>query len=98
MKIKELLVTEDKWAKVGFAYDKEGKMVSSTAPEAVKWCLLGAATICYGDDHQHFEEVVRLIVEYVEGQSVRYVNVGGWNDTPERTFADVRKLVEELDI
>jgi len=95
MKIKELLTTEDKWAKTGFAYDKEGKMVASTSPEAVKWCLLGATNICYKDPDR--KKVIRLMMEYVTTHNP-FGNVGRWNDDPATTFADVRKLVETLDI
>jgi hypothetical protein len=98
MKIKELLSDESKWIKGYFAADKDGNILDDEYNErACKFCLLGALDKCYGTNANEYRRVrakieSRIIPNETLGTIVR------WNDAPERTFADVKQLVEELDI
>ena len=96
MKVKELLTDESKWIKEWFAMSERGRYVPPNSRLACKWCLRGAIRRCY-------EVVDNLYTDNVVDVEQKVVNVIGmsipkWNDAPERTFADVKKLVEELDI
>ena len=88
MKIKDYL-TEEKWTQGAYYRDKDGNGIFPKG-EAEKCCLMGAVFICYPvDDWQR-----------IEGKIIPYTgpHVVDWNDDPERTFSDVRDLVERLDI
>ncbi len=89
MKIKDLLTDESKWTTRYCARNVKGKSVLARNPEAVCWCLFGALIKCY--DHGGFFDQEELIKTKVH-------DFIAWNDAPERTFEDVRKLIEELDI
>lgn len=93
MKVKELLSDESKWTQRTYAKDANGEGVMWCVPEAVCWCLHGAIAKCYRGDFDRYERIL--------GDFRRKVGLGdlwGWNDAPERTFAEVKALVEELDI
>lgn len=100
MKIKELLVTEDKWARKGFAFDKDNRMVFGASPSAVKWCLLGAVGKCY--QGAEGEAVRELLIAELSAKDVaeheRPGVISRWNDSLETTFTDVQKLLDRLDI
>ena len=94
MKVRDLLTDETKWTKGAFARDKEGKVIGSGSPLACCWCLSGAAFHCVGDDS---DESAYAILARIR-ERVGHASVAAWNDDPKRTFAEVRALVEELDI
>lgn len=90
MKIRELLTGPEKWCRHTGARMVDNKSCSPSHVEAVKWCLAGAASHCYG------------FLDYDDAMKAMATKLGGcpvlWNDRPERTFEDVKKLVDELDI
>ena len=94
MKIRELLTDESKWCKKSYAFDAQGRKTTGYSPNAVKFCLVGAAQHCYGTGY--IEYVIKM-----QDALKRKFDVGVialWQDQPERTFAEVKALVEELDI
>ncbi len=92
MKIKELLVDSSKWTKGVFARDNDGIAVATHNPNARCWCLVGAIAKCYNIfTDTKYAEIFNKIKLEVEHPS-------NWNDAPERTFAEVKELVERLDI
>ena len=91
MKIKQLLATEKNWCKGSFAQDAQGNTVSSHETTATAWCLVGAARQCYPELERSF-----ILRQIKEARSMR--DVGTWNDAPERTFEEVKRLVEALDV
>lgn len=91
MKIKELLSDNTKWCKKHCALDINGLPTESSSPEAVCWCLFGAMRKCYGRDDKFGE--IWVTIESAIGQSATH-----WNDYQNRTFADVKALVERLDV
>lgn len=97
MKIRELYSDESRWTKNAFARDASGNEVSSRNSTAVCWCVGGAFNKCYPTfDNESIDERVR-VREKLEAKLGGCVIVS-WNDDPKRTFAEVKALVEELDI
>ena len=90
MKVKELLTDETKWTKRVFARTAGGFRVSPTNKDATCWCLLGAIERCYpGSQYCAIRDKVIGFLQYP---------ISLWNDSPNRTFKDVKNLVTELDI
>jgi hypothetical protein len=90
MKVSELLDRPEKWCQVSLAQDARRKEVGSLHKDACRWCLVGAIGKCYS--------VNKYMTYIILLQKVLGVEPEKWNDAPERTFEDVRKLVLQLDI
>lgn len=107
MKIRELLSDESKWTKGWFARDANGISIiygygvcsESVALDgrACSWCLTGACKRCYPDTNDWWEKL-KDIKERLIQKGYYGTSLSSWNDAPERTFAEVKALVEELDI
>jgi hypothetical protein len=96
MKIKELLADVSKWTQKVPARNADGASCNVNEG-AVCWCLWGAAVFCYDrtfdDPAVRFHDVRNKIEAVVLGG-----NMVTWNDAPERTFEEVKALVERLDV
>ncbi len=89
MKVKELLTDKTKWIKGYYAVNKAGDFVSQHSDEATCWCLVGAIYRCYpGVGREHVLDTVHS----------RIGNITIWNDSTERTFQNIKDLVNSLDI
>lgn len=65
-------------------------MIKQTRGKIVSTCLLGAIKLCYNND-----------INFIYPKIQKYLNiesVTGWNDNQYRTYKDVVKLVNDLDI
>ena len=83
MTVSELLNTEPQWGQ-GLSASRDGTM-----------CLLEAIYAAYTKGGES-AKVVALVKKYL---SLSYDNsIVFWNDHPQRTFADVRQVIEALDI
>ena len=92
MKLKELFTDESRWTQGVAARDREGNIVSPNDPLAVKFCPDGGIRRCYPyEEWSHVRIQLQHRLHY--GQSITE-----WNDAPERTFEDIQRLVNELDI
>lgn len=91
MKIHELLSGPEKWTRQAMGRNEKGGVCASNSPSAVKWCLKGAAEVCYGFDGGRYMSVVNRL-----GQEVG--SVEAYNDRPSRTFEEVHALVKRLDV
>jgi hypothetical protein len=104
VKIRELLSDESKWTQGFYARNSVGSEVEAIDPEACCWCLSGALMKCYCDYGRdtYSKRIVHLLIDrYNFSHSSRIGNLGiipHWNDSSEREFDDVKRLVEELDI
>lgn len=90
MKIKDLLTDESKWTKGADARSEHSNFVMPESAFATCWCLRGLVYKCYEG-----EEAYSVICK-INNKLDTAICV--WNDAPERTFAEVKALVEELDI
>jgi hypothetical protein len=93
MKISELLSDESKWTKGTMARDEDGIPVSTTTDRACCFCLWGAMIWCYGGDTSEYTRVRQQIQA-----ELGHTYFGRWNDQSERTFDEVKALVQKLDI
>ena len=94
MKVKELLSDESKWTKGFHARKADGSATSVESKEAVSFCLVGAVLRCYPIGYPIALKVIRKGIRRMKLRCSVY----DWNDRKKRTFADVKNLVEELDI
>ena len=92
MKVKELLESKENWIKGHCALTKNNELTSSNSADAAKWCLIGAIIRCYGV--VGFAEFITEIKQHI----LPFSSVSLWNDTPNRTFEEVKELVNRLDI
>lgn len=89
MKVKDYYSDKSKWTRGVTFRDSEGSACGMN--EATCACLSGAIDICYRN------------IEYdlIWEKICRHLNIiclTSWNDDPQRTFKEVKQLVEELDI
>ncbi len=91
MKVQELLDKPEKWTQNAYARDEIRRSVHYEDPFAVCFCLIGAVRKCYP---------IILEREAIEAEIDSELKCWGfnWNDAPERTFEDIKNLVEKLDI
>lgn len=88
MKIRELYTDKSKWTQGANARNELGALCRFDLGTC--FCLMGAATKCYG-----FHESTNILLRINKALSGSVVD---WNDAPERTFEDVKELVERLDV
>lgn len=96
MKVRELLSDKSKWTKRWYARTKDGFKTNATSKDAVSFCLLGAIEKCYGTEFfcNLPNDVKGKLYERFGSAS----KPSSWNDANERTFEEVKTLVDELDI
>jgi len=89
MKVKELLINENKWTHDNYAVDNNERIVSPQSDKATKWCVIGAIIRCYPD--------LQLRVKIINKLG-RYIRTGilVWNDTS--TFKQIKSVIDKLDI
>jgi hypothetical protein len=100
MKIKELLNEESKWRQGSSARDRQGNPVSIYAEEAVRWCLAGAARVCYPNMHDldAVREAMRaaLPARWSASRSGPREPITSFNDKAK--FGQVKEFIEKLNI
>lgn len=93
MKVHELLTDEKKWTQNSNAKDKNNYKINPLNDNAVSWCLIGAVIKCY--DKKPIDIRAKIIQKLEESIKTRLYL---WNDTPGRTFNEVRELCINLDV
>lgn len=88
MKAYELLANPDSWIKNSFAKDKNGKRTTPSNPSAVKWCIVGAVSKCYGPEY----------LSIIHKLNSKQPNPIKWNDRRKTDYAMVIALLKKLDI
>ena len=71
------------WTKGELARDAAGNSVTPDSAEAVCWCPVGAIHASTLIGHERF------CARHVIVNAIDSLNIGGWNDAPERTHAEV---------
>jgi hypothetical protein len=87
VKPSELLSDESKWTKKEIARDKSGNCVHPKSSDAVCFCILGAYYKCESVGIGRVSAAVRDLFPERD-QGIPY-----FNDHPETTFEDVRKVL-----
>lgn len=99
MTLQELLIDETKWIQGNWARNSKGARINCMSPDAACWCLAGALRRCYHATDSKDDSVLRQIWNRVDATLTDLgCDAIAWNDTPSRTFADIRHLIETLDI
>lgn len=96
MKVRDLFTDESKWTQGVMARMASGASAATCDPNAYCRCLGGAIIYCYGEDYTRVElsdQVLRKVMNKIGTD-----DIVEWNDDPDRTFAEVKALIEELDI
>jgi hypothetical protein len=99
MKVRDLLTHESKWTQYSLARNRvsEGCLVNS--PGAAKYSLLGAVYATYGDKTPKARRAItKLVVAAGLPVDVPVQRLATWNDDAERTFEEVRKVIEKADV
>ncbi len=85
-KISEFLTDESMWCQYYFALDADNLQICSSSPNAVKWCIIGAAHRC--------KYAVTELVDFVSAaNAVGISNPAYWQDEVDRTFDEVRAML-----
>ncbi len=72
--------------------------VSPEGPDAVCWCLLGAAAKCYLGQPVALQNALAKIKESINRPGGINDAIAEWNDRPGRTFNHIQELVTRLDV
>lgn len=96
MTVAELLDSPEKWTKGAIARDENGDdSIWEHDSKARCWCLTGAVFLCYGcPSFSVLEKLENILADEGFGDC----EVSTWNDAPERTFEDVRRVIEKAGI
>lgn len=94
MKIHELLANAAAWTQCATARDGAGNPVAASHPEARCWCIFGAALHCYGP------KIYGAILDRISEKAgiTHSLSEREWNDSPERTHADILRVVRAIDV
>lgn len=88
MTVAELLTDESKWTKGTFARTANGNLTLDSSDDACRWCLIGAVRRVYGFRTNDYYRAMTALNNVMQEPWV-----ADWNDSPERTFAEVRDVV-----
>jgi hypothetical protein len=106
MKAYEILEKPENWAQGFYAYKSDGNQVSSSDPEACRWCVLGALYKKHGwNEEEDFvvpkpkalmDDIIRL-TEFIGRDDGKKSPIPCWNDR-RATHSEVVRVLKELDI
>jgi hypothetical protein len=100
MKAKDVLSDPSKWTQGAMARNRRGNPTGPEYKNAVAWCLVGALIRAYGLGKGRDEALaVRRAIRSIWGSfDADYGSIEGWNDHHDRTFDEVRKVLEMADV
>ncbi len=85
-----LFKSKKSWIQGGYAKDEKGRTLWGDDPEAVCWCLAGAArAVCLEKDGMSPTQRAAIALGFPGS-----VEMIAWNDTDGRTFKEVRDLLK----
>lgn len=96
MKVKELLSSKEKWTQGAYARTADGQDCHHNDERAVAWDLTGAIWRCY--THWETKESGVVFQKVVDKVGDAQGSILSWHDAPERTYEEVKQLVDALDI
>lgn len=100
------LLAPDRWCQCAPAMDERGAPVTARDPSACQWCLVGGSLrVCLDPLDPTFNQSDRHLFREVQGvlsQSIKdtfpswsYSSVELFNDAPERTYADILRVLDQ---
>ena len=93
MKVRELFTDASKWTQGPSAKQSDGTPCSEYSAEACSWCLAGAINKCYDDIPTAHKVNIKETLSQTLG--MHFID---WNEEPNRTFEEVKALVEKADV
>ena len=91
MKAYELLADVRCWTQGSLGRNINGYPVALDDETAAAWCIVGALHHCYGNSLSE-QMWIRL------GEQAHTCSLSFWNDSPERTHADIVRVLRALDL
>lgn len=95
MKPSELLDKPEKWTKGAFARRKTGTRTEWTDERAVCWCMEGALLVCGHLGADEWRKVKDFILVKPAFSARTEGSINEFNDHPDTTFEDVRRVLIE---
>ena len=92
MTLQDLFDDLCKWTQGATARDENGRSVAPGSSEAVSYCLQGGALICCRTPDEFLEVMNKL--RAAAGVDILWK----WNDAYNRTFKEVRELIEKANV
>lgn len=104
--VEQLLSEPGRWTQGVTARNSQGIQVGAISRDAVCWCLIGAVTHAYHDGDQMRMLRRMLAAVLAEMRQARLSSserdmipiIAEWNDAPERTHADILRVVRKAGI
>jgi hypothetical protein len=98
LSVGELLCNKSRWGRGYDAQTATGDPVAVFNENAIRWCLGGAMRLVYGHDAQLHQKMTKLINDWLlehkeEFEEADDVSLSGWNDEPERTWKEIRQML-----
>ena len=107
MKLADVLSGPDKWTQHHSAVDKNGHVVEIHSNDACRFCLFGVINRVYdvGPNYWMTRTTGRCLAIAAKVIKERCPNdehtgnrvISGFNDDPERTWDDIKAVVDEID-
>lgn len=94
MTVNELLNDPGRWVQHVVARTSDGRPCGMFDAEAACWCITGAIHYCYANPDERdkaLDRVWRVLPLSVDDLVL-------WNDHPQRTFREIRFLIEQANI
>jgi hypothetical protein len=93
-----LLDSPKKWTRIYFAKDASGNRCDPQSVHAVCWCIGGAILAVCGEskivsNNQEVNSRTLNVCREIRKYIPKDVTIDKWNDTPGRTFDDVRHVL-----
>jgi hypothetical protein len=95
MKAHQLLSEPEKWTQFAYARDKDGHPTQVTAPEATRFCMLGALRKCYPDFASELSALSKVRQSIKRLYHEDYAMPSAFNDT--MPYEDVKRVLEDAD-
>jgi hypothetical protein len=91
VKVKDILTDESKWTQGVDARDGYGRRCDPCSSSAVSFCVTGAAMRAYQYSAHAQNKAIRALLRAIPSE---YADLESWNDETDRTFDEVRRLIE----
>ena len=94
LKIKELLLSEDRWTKGDLARNSSDELVMYSSVEACKWCLTGATCRVTAGESLSYHLTYAALLEQITFM-FPYKFIAEFNDNPLTQFSDVQLVLDQ---